>query len=137
MMSFTLAAILVHMCVQKGMSRLSTYAEKLPREAKVRYENKLGLIGGVDPFSISAKDYLESSSLPPVDASDLLSYLVLQSSYITANQFKAHKSLEAYNQFTSGWIKDVKAWNIATKYVVTGKVAKSIKFLYPVASYCV
>ena len=39
----------------------------------MRYVNKLGLIGSVDPLSISAKDYLESSSLPPVDASDLLS----------------------------------------------------------------
>jgi len=42
---------------------------------------------------------------------------------ITAKQFKAHKSLEAYNQSTSGWVKDVHAWNIADKYVVTGKVS--------------
>jgi len=54
-----------------------------------------------------------------------VSYLVhvLQTSYITAKQFKAHKSLEAYNQFTSGWVKDVHAWNIADKYVATGKVS--------------
>ena len=35
----------------------------------------------------------------------LVSYLVLQTSYITAKQFKVHKSLEAYNQSTSGWVK--------------------------------
>ena len=52
-----------------------------------------------------------------------MSYLVLQTSYITAKQFKAHKSLEAYNQSTSGWVKDVHVWNIADKYVVTGKVS--------------
>ena len=84
------------------MSKLSSYAEKLPLEAKQRYLNKLQLIGGADPLCISAKDYVESACLPPVDAGDLVSYLVLQTSYITAKQFKAHKSLEAYNQFTSG-----------------------------------
>lgn len=36
-----------------------------------------------------------SDSLPPVEASDLVSYLVLQ----TAEQFKAYKLLDAYNQF--------------------------------------
>ena len=52
----------------------------------------------------------------------LVSYLVLQTSYITAKQFKAHKSLEVYNQSTSGWVNYVHVWNIADKYVVTGKV---------------
>ena len=72
---------------------------------------------------ISAKDYPESACLPPVEAGDLVSHLVLQTSYITAKQFRAHKSLEAYNQSTSGWVKDVHVWNIADKYVVTGKVS--------------
>ena len=43
----------------------------------------------------------------PVDSFDLVSYLVLKTSYMTSEQFKARKSLEAYNQFVSGWIKDV------------------------------
>ena len=107
------------------MSALSNYAEKLPREAKERYQNKLVLTGGIDPFVIGGKEYRESS-FPPVDASDLVSYLVLQTSYITAKQFKAHKSLEAYNQFTSGWVKEVKAFDVGNKCVVTGKVSSAI-----------
>ena len=59
----------------RGMTALSNYAENLPSEAKQRYQNKLVLIGGVDPFCIIGKDYRESS-FPPVDASDLLSTLV-------------------------------------------------------------
>ena len=116
----------MHSCEYDEMAdvpKLSSYAEKLPLEAKQRYLNKLQLIGGVDPLCISAKDYPESACLPPVEAGDLVSYLVLQTSYITAKQFKAHKSLEAYNQSTSGWVKDVHVWNIADKYVVTGKVS--------------
>ena len=107
------------------MLALSNYADKLSSEAKERYQNKLVLIGGIDPFVIGGKGYLESS-FPPVDASDLVSYLVLQTSYITAKQFKAHKSLEAYNQFTSGWVKEVKPDDVANKCVVTGKVSNAV-----------
>lgn len=83
------------------MSMLSDYAKKLPQEARKRYADKLQLIGNVDPFCISTKDYQESN-FPPVDASDLVSYLIRQTNYFSTKQFKAHKSLEAYNQLTSG-----------------------------------
>ena len=39
----------------------------------------------------------------------LLAYLVLQTSFVTTQQPKAHKSMEAYNQFVSGWVQDVYA----------------------------
>ena len=35
----------------------------------------------------------------PVSACDLISYLVLQTSFITSKQFKAYKSLEQFNLF--------------------------------------
>ena len=38
-------------------------------------------------------------------------------------QFKAHKSLEAYNQFACGWDKDVTVWTIKKNSVVTGRVS--------------
>ena len=104
------------------MSKFANYTDGLPVEAKLRYRGKLALISGIDPLLISAKDGHMPAPLPPVDAGDIVSYLVLQTSYITAKQFKAHKSLEAYNQFVSGWIKEVKAWTINNKCVMIGKV---------------
>ena len=77
---------------------LSSYCQKLPSEARSRYIEKLQLISGLDPFCPSSLGK-QSSILPPVDASDIVSYLVLQTSFVTAKQFKAHKSMEAYNQF--------------------------------------
>ncbi len=61
--------------------------------------------------------------MPPVEACDLVSYLVLQTSFITAKQFKAHKSLESYNQFVCGWIKDGKVWKKGGKYLTMGRVS--------------
>ena len=59
--------------------------------------------------------------LPPVKATDLVSFLVLETSFVTVKQFKAHKSMEAYNQFVSGWVKD--AVHQKKLIVVTGRVS--------------
>ena len=64
-----------------------------------------------------------TSELPPVEASDLVSYLLLQTSFITSSQFKACKSLEAYNQFLCGWVKDVTVRKIAGKFFTCGRVS--------------
>ena len=61
--------------------------------------------------------------LPSLDASDLVSYLVLQTSYVSIKQYKAHKSMEAYNQFVSVWVNEVQGWSVHDKTVVTGKVS--------------
>ena len=98
-----------------------SYITTLSAEAKTRYEEKIKLIGGLDPYSSNLGK--EIGNIPPVDAADMLSYLVLQTSYLTSQQFKARKSLQAYNQFISGWVKDVKTWLISGKYLVKGKVS--------------
>ena len=97
-------------------------------KAKTRYLEKLQLLNGVDPFLLTSKagtggNDAPTQGLPPVEATDLVSFLVLETSFVTAKQFKAHKSMEAYNQFVSGWVKDVCALTINQKSVVTGRVS--------------
>ena len=110
-----------------SMSKLSEYAVKLPENAKRRYQQKTSHVG-LDPFALFESQAAASATgakpgtLPPVDGSDIVSYLVLQTSFVTAKQFKAHKSMEAYNQFVCGWVKDVRSWSAASKCIVTGKV---------------
>ena len=110
------------------MEKLSAYAQKLPQEAKRRYVEKLSTIQDVDPFLLFqglpvSTVQIQQCSLPLIDATDLVSYLVLQTSFVTLKQFKSHHSLESYNQFVNGWVKDVKGWKIAGKVVVTGRVS--------------
>ena len=107
------------------MQRLSSYAENLPPEAKNRYLAKISIIDGTDP--LSAGEFGEEADVtPPVDACDLVSYLVLQTSFVTAKQFKAHKGLEAYNQFVCGWVKEVKTRKVAGKHLTTGRVSSCV-----------
>ena len=75
------------------MQHLSDYAESLPNDAKARYKENLNVIGGIDLFQPGNIGELDDH-LPDVDASDLVSYLVLQTSFLTAKQFKARKGLE-------------------------------------------
>ena len=102
---------------------VQTYFQGLSEDAKARYRSKLELIGGIDPFSSPLGEPVDD--VPPVESCDLVAYLVLQTSFLTIKQFKARKSLEAYNQFVCGWIKEVKVWDIANygKYLVKGRIS--------------
>ena len=107
---------------QCRMGDLSPYAESLSKEARERYKKKLEIINGLDPFNARANGEL-ADCLPPLEAADIVSYLVLQTTFITAREFKARKGLEAYNQFVSGWVKDVCSRKVAGKHVVTGRTS--------------
>lgn len=98
---------------------LSEYAESL-ESWKERCLQKISVIG-VDPASIPAEKF-SPKCLPPVEASDLLSYLVLETSFYTKKQFKAFKSLEAFNQMVSGFVTSVVGKVIAGKYAVRARV---------------
>ena len=102
---------------------LSEYAKKLELRVKQRYMEKISAIG-IDPVLIESKNF-EPDCLPPVECTDLLFYLVLETSFYTQQQFKAFRSLEAYNQMVSGFITSVKGHIIANKFVVLAKVRHS------------
>ena len=89
-----------------GMINLSSYANSLSEEAKARYREKIAIIGGVDPFSGSIGVLCER--MPPVESIDIVSYLVLRTSFVTAEQLKAQKGQEAQNQFLNCCVKELK-----------------------------
>jgi len=75
------------------------------KQKGTNYQDKLSIIGGVDPFSGCVG--VLSERLPLVESIDIISYLVLWTSFVTAEQFKAQKGLEANYQFLNRWVKDV------------------------------
>ena len=102
---------------------LSEYVKGLESRVKRQYLGKIAAIR-IDPaLLVVAK--LDPECIPSIEAADLLSYLVLETSYYTLKQFKAHKSLEAYNQMISGFITSIPGKIISDKFVVVGKVRHS------------
>ena len=60
---------------------------------------------------------------PLLDACDLLSYLVLRTSFIyNSRAVWSTMGLEVYNQFVCGWVKEVFVCKVDTKFVTTGRV---------------
>ena len=102
---------------------LSECAKQLDFHVRTRYLQKISVLG-IDPVLIP-EEKPEPECLPPVEAADLLSFLVLETSYHTKDKFKAFKSLQAYNQMVSGFITSVQGHIIADKHVVVAKVRHS------------
>ena len=68
---------------------------------------------------------LDPECLPPIESTDLLSFLVLETSFYTLKQFKAYKSLDSYNYMVSGFITSVQGKAMGNNFVVVGKVRHS------------
>ena len=102
---------------------LSAYGESLQGNIRRRYVEKIAAIG-IDPFLIPQEN-CTPECLPPVESCDLLSYLVLDTSFYTKEQFKNFKSLLAYNHMVSGFITSVLGQTLRDKYVVLAKVRHS------------
>jgi len=96
----------------------SDYVTGLSASDKRRYLEKTEEIG--DPYTyVLCEDFL-----PPVGSTDIFNYLVLSSSFCTAERFKAYKSLDAYKYFVSGFVSGIGCRKVGDKCVIIGKVSK-------------
>jgi len=111
---------------------LSEYAKSLDAHVKRRYLEKISVIR-LDPATVP-NEQLNPECLPPIEATDLLSYLVLDTSYYTKQQFKAYKSLEAFNEMVSGFVTSVSGLIVSGKHVVAAKVRHSQRMNDPLIS---
>jgi len=106
-----------------SLTDLSDYAKNLESHAVARYLQKISVVG-VDAARLQG-EALEGECLPPIEAADLLSYLVVEASYYTLKQFKAYESSESYNQMVPGFITSDQGKIIPNMFVVSGKVRYS------------
>lgn len=80
----------------------------LEPKVRDRYFQKVEICDGIDPYCLKKKDLsYEFADFPPVSFPDISNYLVLSTSFYTSKQMKAFKSMEAYNFFVCGWVKDL------------------------------
>ena len=84
-----------------------SYAQSLSSVDSNAYFNKLSSISLSEcPFDIKA--FVDDpKKWPEVGYGDIYAYFVDSTSFYTRAHMKAFKSLEAYNYFVSGWVRDV------------------------------
>ena len=95
---------------------LSSYSENLESQVRECYLKKISVVG-IDPVARPSEQF-NSECLLPITVSDLLSYLVLETSYYTKKQFKAFKSLNAYNQMVSEFVASVQGKEIVGRLLL-------------------
>ncbi|XP_049511551.1 uncharacterized protein LOC125939978 [Dermacentor silvarum] len=105
-----------------------SYMDELVGPTRARYKEKVGMCDGVDPYQLHVG--VDTCSDPEVLLAttyvDIINYLVLSTSYVTLNEMKAYKSLEAHNYFTSGWVRNVAAKRLSSGLIIVlGEVSHS------------
>ncbi|XP_060078126.1 uncharacterized protein LOC132557634 [Ylistrum balloti] len=85
-----------------------SYTDRLDPITLARYREKIKLVDHLDPYEVKKSDWRsDPDGLPDVTYPDIVNYLVHTQSAYTLQDLKAYKSLESYNQFFCGWVKDV------------------------------
>ena len=89
-------------------SSKSSYAESLDQLQYATYQDKLALIEGLDPYTVPNEAILHDiEALPKITHRDIFDYLLFSPSRFTIDDMKDCQSLEAYNAFFRGWVRDV------------------------------
>jgi len=106
----------------------SDYFYTLDNLHQLRYVEKISAIGFVDPYCIEMDNFVaDKDKYPDVTYPDIVNYMLFARSSVTSEELKCYKGLESYNQFLSGWVKDVKLQNFGNKVLFIGRVAHSQK----------
>ena len=88
-----------------------------------RYLMKCSEIG-FDPYKLAKEDF-DDEMMPPTSYPDIVNYFLYKKSFYTEDNMNCYKSLEAYNFFVSGWIKEIKTKKLKDYILLMGKVSKS------------
>lgn len=107
------------------------HRDGLEEKARQRYLEKINLIGGIDPYNLTKSQMnTEAKCLPAISYIDIMNYLVNANSAYSMEDLKAYMSLEAYNLFVCGWVRDVMSMKVETSVLVTARVSNSGYMLF-------
>ncbi|XP_049267436.1 uncharacterized protein LOC125756588 [Rhipicephalus sanguineus] len=97
-----------------------SYFAELVGPTRARYEAKVSMCDGVDPYTLCAgtDTTTDVEVLPVTTHADIVNYLVLSTNHVSLTEMKAYKSLEAHNYFTSGRVSGVTAMRLPSKRVI-------------------
>ena len=102
----------------------SDYYTGLEPKTKLRYKEKIDLIPSCDFYTIKKDEMMTGiENFPSISYPDIVNYFLFALSTLTKEELKAYKGLESYNQFVSGWVKEVLIKEFSNgRVLVTGQV---------------
>ena len=77
-------------------------------ESRKRYEDKISIIGGMDPYETYKNEWEDDIDLwPCVTSVHVAMYLLVTPSPYTSEDLVNYKSMDCYVNFLSGWVREV------------------------------
>lgn len=93
------------------------------QDAKKRYLDKIGIIGGLDPYETVRSEWQDDVDLwPAVTCVNIGMYLLLTPSPYTSEELKNYKSLDCYINFLSGWVREILVKTVDDNRIIIAKV---------------
>jgi hypothetical protein len=85
-------------------------------KARERYSQKLTYINNVDPYEIPKNQWLDDVELwPCVSYIHVGMYLLFMQSPYTQEQLLNYKSLDCYQKFANGWVREISVKQVDEK----------------------
>ena len=98
---------------------------------KVRKDTfNISRIENVDPYTLKKENLnFDTECFSKISYPDIVNYLLFAPSPVTAEELKCYKSIEAYNYFLCGWVKEIATKSFKDEScVILGKVSKFYSF---------
>ena len=93
------------------------------QDAKKRYSDKLGIIGGLDTYETVRSEWQDDVDLwPAVTSVHIGMYLLVTPSPYTGEELKNYKSLDCYINFLSGWVREILVKTMDDTRIIIAKV---------------
>ena len=87
---------------------ISKYSQNLDAEHASRYCQKISVVEHIDPYTLKKQDWTSDIRyFPSVTYPDVVNCMLFAPSPVTSEELKCYKSLDAFNQFMEGWVKEI------------------------------
>ena len=98
-----------HNCTVVKQGMLKGYRAAISdMRCQERYDQKLTLIGGEDPYELPQSAWIDDvDAWPAITYIHIKMYLVYSSSPYTSEALMNYKSLDCYQRFVAGWVNGV------------------------------
>ena len=108
---------------QKGF--IPGYASTIAdAECKQRYAEKLKLLNGHDPYELPREEWKDNIDMwPAITYVHVCMYLILYPSPYTNDDMLNYKSLDSFQNFQNGWVREVLVKEVGERKIIIGKVS--------------
>ena len=107
---------------------LPGYAAEIGDEqSRTRYREKLSIIENIDPYDLPKAAFEDNvDAWPATTYIHVGMYLVFSPSPYTSEDLLNYKSMECYQRFTSGWVREIRVKVVQDNRIVIAKVGRCV-----------